>query len=340
MRTLFGACALLLAAALLIACGGDEQKQSYGNEITQAEPAVAGAEATEVPALASEPAPEATEIEAAVESAGAAGVLAKSGDTLFVGTSAGLVVMAGGASDKPINDEIVAVLPAEGQTWVATPSLVRTLDGSTQVVPDFAVSITGLAASGGEVFVGTAGDGVWKLSGTDMTAMSPEWDVIALQATDFGLFAATSDGLFSFDGDKWHRRHLGDSSDALAAPSALYYRYPYLYVGDATQLLRYDGGAWETFADIATAEISALGWHNARLYIGAEDGSLRTLEGMVVEDVPAPGPAPVYSVLRYDGRLHVAAGDGLYRYKFGRYEKLDLDQPTNTEPETEPIASL
>ena len=179
---------------------------------------------------------------------------------------------------------------------------------------------------------------MWRLVDGDFEAVSPAWNVVALAATDFGLFAATEEGLYSYRGDRWHRRSLGDSSDALALPTALYYRYPFLYVGTGNELLTYDGGRWEHFA--LGAGVSALGWHNARLYVGCDDGSLVTLEGTVLEQVIAPDSSPARAILRYDGRLYVATDQGLYRKRHGRFEPIELAEPTESEPETEPIASL
>ena len=104
--------------------------------------------------------------------------------------------------------------------------------------------------------------------------------------------------------DRWFRRRLDDSSTDLQTPTALLYRYPYLYVGTESALLRYDGGRWDQFE--IGVEVTALGWHNARLYIGTDDGSLLTLEGTVLETVVSPEAGAVRSILRFDrGRRRV-----------------------------------
>jgi hypothetical protein len=269
---------------------------------------------------------------------GTANGLAKNAETLFVASEAGLFALSPEGSKVVLAGETVASLNYNEQHWVLKEEMLRTIDGTVQVVPEFASALTSLAGHDGDIFVGTQGEGVWRLVNGGFEAVSPDWDVEALVATDFGLFAATDDGLYSFKGDRWSRRSLGDSSETLNRPTALYYRYPFLYVGTGNELLTYDGGRWEHFA--FGAGVTALGWHNARLYVGCDDGSLVTLEGTVLEQVIAPDTSPARAILRYDGRLYVATDQGLYRMRHGRFEPIELVEPTEREPETEPIASL
>jgi ligand-binding sensor domain-containing protein len=195
-----------------------------------------------------------------------------------------------------------------------------------------------LAVYDGDLYAGTAGDGVWKLTNGVLEPISEAMYVAALVGTDFGLFVATDDGLFSFKEDRWLRRRLGDSSSELSTPAALYARYPYVYVGTDRGLLTYDGGRWQEFE--MAAEVSALGWHNARLYIGAVDGTLATLEGTVMESVLSPESGEITSILRFGKRLHVATDEGVFRLRHGRFEEIEWTQPAESEPKTEPIASL
>ena len=81
-------------------------------------------------------------------------------------------------------------------------------------------------------------------------------------------------------------------------------------------------------------------WHNARLYIGTDAGDLFTLEGTVLEPVANPAAGRINSILRFDGRLHVATESGVFRSRHGRFEQIEWDGPTESEPKTEPIASL
>jgi ligand-binding sensor domain-containing protein len=232
----------------------------------------------------------------------------------------------------------VASLFTEQDYWVVQEGMLRTLDGSTQIVPDIACALSGATEHDGRLFIGSQGEGVWALMDGALMPVSPPWHVTALVSTDFGLFAATDEGLFTYRDDRWHRRRLSDSSTALALPAALYYRYPYLYVGTECELVRFDGGGWERF--VIPEEVTALGWHNARLYVGSAEGFLYTLEGTVLEEVPSPAAGTVRALLRFDGRLHVGTDDGLYRYRHARFEKIAGARPTESEPETEPIASL
>ena len=111
-----------------------------------------------------------------------------------------------------------------------------------------------------------------------------------------------------------------------------------MYVGTDAELLTYDGGEWTRY--VFGQSVTALGWHNARLYIGTGDGGLLTLEGTVLEQVASPVAGNINSILRFQKRLHVSTDEGLFRYKHGRFEKIEFEESTQREPETEPIASL
>jgi hypothetical protein len=340
MKTFVSAGLALCFAAIVIGCSEKAEENLVPSVVTNYEAPVKTA-AAEVPegTLAAKPAEEASPNldEVAPESETAVTCMAKAGDVLYVGGAAGVTALTDGKPERVVEGESVALLAAGDKLWVVQAGMLSTLDGATQIVPEFAARLTSAAATDLGLFVGSAGEGVFKLADSCLEPASPDWDVIALAATDFGLFAATTDGLFSFDGERWHRRTPVDSQ---SAPTALFYRYPYLYVGGDNQLLRYDGGRWEQFGLENGMVVSALGWHDARLYIGGDDGSLATLEGNLLQPVPDPGAGPVHALLRSDGRLHLATEAGLLQQRYGRFIEIELEEPVKHEPETEPIASL
>ncbi len=349
MRTLTSAVLLLLCAALVVGCGDDGGGSGVAEITTGIENAIADAEGPDQAVYASTeimlPDPDIVagmltdDSESVYGSpALAAGVLAKSGDTLYLAGIDGLWACRGEQFELVSEAPVDASVFADGRHWIAENGTLRTVDGTAEIVTEFAAQITGLAVDRGDIYAGTAGVGVWKLDGNSLVSVSPEWDVLALAATDFGLFAATTDGLRSYRDDRWFRRRLDDTSTDLQTPTALLYRYPYLFVGTDHGLLRYDGGRWAQF-DIGV-EVTALGWHNARLYIGTDDGTLLTLEGTVLETVVSPEAGAVRSILRFDRRLHVATDDGVFRYRHGHFEQIEVKETTKLEPETEPIASL
>jgi len=341
MKTFVSASLALCFAAIVIGCSGDaEDNRIQSIATSNGDPVAVAAARPDVP-IPAQPDDEASQTtgEAAAESASQHAVtcLAKAGDVLYVGGAAGVTALTEGKPERVVEGETVALLAAGGKLWVVQAGMLSTLDGATQIVPEFVARLTSAAATDLSLFVGSAGEGVFKLADSCLEPASPDWDVIALAATDFGLFAATTEGLFSFDGERWHRRTPVDSQ---SAPTALHYRYPYLYVGGDNQLLRYDGGRWEQFGLENGMVVSALGWHDARLYIGGDDGSLATLEGALLEPVPDPGAGPVHALLRFDGRLHLATEAGLLQQRYGRFIEIELEEPVKHEPETEPIASL
>lgn len=345
MKTLVSVLAAISAGALLVACNSDQSNKESNDQMSRLDTSPAVVTETETvpePMLASAPEvelpgePEAKRARSVTFSTGAA--LSKHEGTMYVATTDGLYASAGKSAECVLTDNTVASLVYGEQHWVLQDDLLRSLDGSIQISPDFGSALTALAGHKGELFVGTSGEGVWQRVNGTLEPVSTDWNVVSLTATDFGLFAATTDGLFSYDGERWHRRSLNDSSSALDKVTSLFYRYPFLYVGTDSELLTYDGGEWTGF--VFGSAVTAMGWHNARLYVGTGDGGLLTLEGTVLEQVVSPEAGNITSILRFDKRLHVVTGDGLFRYRHGRFEKIDLEVSTQREPETEPIASL
>ena len=347
MRTLISAMAVLCAALLVVACGDEasnssQELESYGQSAT---PVLATSEDPDVLAVDFEAGTNEARINEAiinenvdVEIPVRVSALAKEGEKLFILSGEGMMAQTGDFTATITDQPAVATISFNDRRWIATEGALITADGTVEVVPEFATSFTALAVYEGDLYAGTAGDGVWRLSNGALQPISDAMYVAALVGTDFGLFAATDEGLFSFKEDRWLRRRVGDSSTELATPTALYARYPYVYVGTDCGLLTFDGGRWQDFEVIA--EVSALGWHNARLYIGCTDGTLATLDGTVMESVLSPKAGEITSILRFDKRLHVATDLGVFRLRHGRFEKIEWTEPAESEPKTEPIASL
>ena len=264
--------------------------------------------------------------------------LLKQGDTLFLSGTSGLVALTPAGVKVLVDEPVSASVVFADRLWLATEGALATADGLVKIVPEFATAFTSLAVFEDQLYVGTAGNGIWKLEAGKLLPVSEDWLVLDLAATPYGLFAATDEGLFSFQNDRWQKRRFSDSSAVLDAPMVLYSRYPYLYVGTDTELLRHDGGTWRQFG--LTTGVSAMGWHNAKLYVGTPAGALFTLEGDVVEAVTSPEAGAVTSILRFDGRLHVATDKGVFRLRHGRFEKIEWDKPAESEPQHEPIAFL
>jgi len=264
--------------------------------------------------------------------------LLKQGDTLWFAGSSGLVANTPAGAQSLKDEPVSAAITFANRLWIATEGALSTADGLVSIVPEFATAFTTLAVFGDELYAGTDGNGVWKLAAGQLVPVSEDWQVKDLAATETALYAATDKGLFSYQVDRWRARKLDDTSTALLSPTVLYARHPYLYVGTESDLLRFDGGRWEQFG--ITEGVTALGWHDAKLYVGNADGALFAFDGKSPVTVPSPDAGAITAILRFDGRLHVATESGVFRLRHGRFEKIDLEVPAESEPKHEPIAFL
>jgi len=114
--------------------------------------------------------------------------------------------------------------------------------------------------------------------------------VTALAEDRGGLWVGTyGDGLYYFDGQKWHERYLRRDTSMFQYVNALEYTYPFLWVGTDEAVFRYDGGMWAQMFVADSSEyydVTTIMTTPAATYIGTANGllrfagdSLKTVEG-------------------------------------------------------------
>jgi len=103
--------------------------------------------------------------------------------------------------------------------------------------------------------------------------------VTALAEDRGGLWVGTyGDGLYYFDGQKWHERYLRRDTSMFQYVNALEYTYPFLWVGTDEAVFRYDGGMWAQMFVADSSEyydVTTIMTTPAATYIGTANGLLR-----------------------------------------------------------------
>lgn len=199
----------------------------------------------------------------------------------------------------------------EDEGWSVTP-LAEDLDSTVLVM---------LETSGGALWVGTDGQGLFRHNGDPAASFAPvanlqDAHVRALVEGPVGdLWAATSEGLGRWDGPRWSLWTAASGLEDVDVHALLLEEDGTLWVGTAGGLGRYDGEqwAWYTTADgLPSDTVTALAWGpDGALWVAMDQGIAR-LDG--AEWTPIASKAARSATAADDGSLWFGTPDGLVRY--------------------------
>jgi len=159
--------------------------------------------------------------------------------------------------------------------------------------------------------------------------------VTALAEDRNGLWVGTyGNGLYFFDGQKWHERFLERDTAMFDYVNALEYVYPFLWVGTDEGVFRYDGGKWAQMFVADSSEfynVTAIMTTPAATYIGTADGLLR-FSGDSLKAVDGYAGMEIAGFCRSEkGVLVATRNNGIFTFN-GREE---IVSPEQLNPEIE-----
>ena len=171
-------------------------------------------------------------------------------------------------------------------------------------------------------------NGVFKYTPDTPVLLKDDLLVTALAFGPDGLWVGTDgNGLWRLNGDKWQKRFMRPDTGAFDYVTALAYKWPHLMVGTPKGLYRFDGGKWEVHdgqdSTFPGSYITALAFANHRWYIGTAEYGLWTLVDSTfapVDEVPGSSITCI-KVFRKD--VYVGTEDaGVYVLRAGEWRQL------------------
>lgn len=149
--------------------------------------------------------------------------------------------------DICVDDNLGAVAMHSGQIYVGGANLWQ-LDGSVlnRIDEKSLGVITSLYSYGDRLMVGTA-VGLYATDVLGQQLLLDDVEISALAADKNGLWIGTAgDGLYRWDGDNIRKRYLVRDTALFDTVNALQFEHHHLYMGTTNGLHVFDGGRWET----------------------------------------------------------------------------------------------
>jgi hypothetical protein len=171
-------------------------------------------------------------------------------------------------------------------------------------------------------------NGVFKYTPEVPVLLKDDILVTALAFSSDGLWVGTEgDGLWRLDGHKWQRRFMHPDTGAFDFVTALAYRWPHLMVGTPDGVYRYDGGKWEMYygqdSTFPGGQVTALAFANHRWYIGTVEHGLWTLLDSTFAPVEELAGSAITCIKVFRNDVYVGTEDaGVYVHRAGRWQQL------------------
>jgi len=169
----------------------------------------------------------------------------------------------------------------------------RSVFGDEKLLPD--VAISALASDDLGVWVGTAGDGLYRWNGVDFKAryLARDRSLMAhVTALDFGknhLYVGTPDGLFIYDGGRWEEKTAADGlpSGAITALDASYW---VVAIGTDAGVATFFNEEFDTVGPLEQTRAAALARVDKQLLVLTDGGELKIKVGPAVRPLIRSNP--------------------------------------------------
>jgi len=231
------------------------------------------------------------------------------GSLIYAGFDGGLLIydLKGGEfSVTPVDENLCAFAYHGGERFVGGEHLYR-ID-STGLMPladEIPGRITALCSFGPSLMIGST-EGLYARNILGRMPLLEGIEVSALVADGEGLWIGTAgDGLYRWDGERYRKRYLARDSGLFDNVTALDFNHNHLYVGTPVGLYVYDGGRWRTITTeqgLPSNEITAIDAAGWVVQIGTCEG-LATYFNNEVAPVDKMGGHVITSVRKVAGRI-------------------------------------
>ncbi|MBD3217410.1 MAG: hypothetical protein GF310_03980 [candidate division Zixibacteria bacterium] len=220
-----------------------------------------------------------------------------------------------------------ALLQVEDKLIVGTQGGLAQIDqaGNIENIEfGFEPPVTALAESQGSLLIGTAKDGLIAYQDGTGQQILKVLDILSVEASGDQIWVSTAGhGLYSFDGMKWKKRFLVDDTTAFDYVADLGIKFQRLFAGTAYGLYVFDGGRWSLYNEedgLMICDVRHIDFKGWKIVVGTNDWGIYEIfedcvtprawsEGM---DVTALASNDDYTVVGtpHEG-IYIADGDNI-----------------------------
>jgi hypothetical protein len=177
-----------------------------------------------------------------------------------------------------VDHRVTCLLAHNNSLYIGTKSglFLRDETGdAAPIIPELQSEITAIAMSGDTLLIGTATDGLIRVT-YDETAVALDVDSITAIESALGLIwvATSGNGLFSYDGGTFRERYLDCDTLALDYVTSLGSKFGRLYAGTPLGLWVFDGGRWrlrDARNGLFVSNITDVAFRGWQIVVGTND---------------------------------------------------------------------
>ncbi|MBD3402859.1 hypothetical protein GF420_08180 [candidate division GN15 bacterium] len=258
------------------------------------------------------------------------------GSNLYALTADGLVVfdfVERAQKLVPTDTRLSAIASHAGKLYVGGDGLFVVEDSTLSPVDiDIPGEITSLEGYSYRLLIGTD-NGLYSRSIFGDEVLLEDLPISALVSTGDDVWVGTAgDGLFQFDGVDFKERYLSRDPSLMDRVTALDYKYNHLYVGTPAGLFIYDGGRWDQLTaenGLPSGDITAIDASYWVVVIGTDAGATSYFDGDLMP-LDKLNNVEVTSTARYNKKIIVGTANGDLVVKSGPVVRSLINRPSDS----------
>lgn len=243
---------------------------------------------------------------------------------------------ASGLSEHKVN----ALLEYNGKLMVGTEGGLAEINPDGIIIDlnfGFEPPVTALAESQGTLLIGTENNGLIAYNDGIAKQMLDIPCITAVVSTPEEIWVSSAGyGLYSFDGTDWKKRYLEADSTAFDYITDLGYKFNRIYAGTSFGLYVFDGGRWSLYNEedgLLVCDITEVDFSGWKIVVGTSDWGIYE----IFEDIVTPkawSEGLTVTALASNGQLTVLGtpDDGIYIAEGHAIDHINPTPQTYTQP--------
>ncbi|NIP42693.1 MAG: hypothetical protein GWO41_11900 [candidate division Zixibacteria bacterium] len=236
--------------------------------------------------------------------------------------------------------DVNALLQVEDKLLVGTQGGLAQIDQAGNIKEidfGFEPPVTALAESQGSLLIGTASDGLVAYQDGIGRRILEVLDINSVVSSGDQIWVSTAGhGLYSFDGMDWKKRFLVDDTTAFDYVADLGFKFERLYAGTAYGLYVFDGGRWNIYDEedgLLFCDVRNIAFKGWKIVVGTSDwGIYEIFEDWVSPRAWSEGMEVTSLACKGDYTIVGTSNEGIYIAKAGEISHINPTPQTFTRP--------